>query len=110
MYNIIDGKSQLLDDFNHNVIAKKIAQRMKQRRLLLNLTQVSLSKKSGVSLGSLKRFENKYKISLEHLLQIALVLDGLGEFNNLFPENNYKSIDEIIRNKKMKKRKRARNV
>ena len=26
MDNIIDGKSQLLDDFNHNVIAKKIAQ------------------------------------------------------------------------------------
>ena len=83
---------------------------MKLRRLLQNLTQVSLSQRSGVSLGSLKRFENKYKISLEHLLQIALALDGMEEFNNLFPVNNFNSIDEIIKRKNIKKRKRASGV
>ncbi len=87
-----------------------VAERMKRSRLLLNLTQSSLSKMSGVSLGSLKRFENKYKISLEHLLQLALALDALDGFHHLFPEDDYQSIDEIINKKKLEERKRGRNA
>ena len=107
---MLDDKLIILDDFNPAAIMKKIAERMKQRRLVLNYTQVLLSKKSGVSLGSLKRFENNYKISLEHLLQLALVLNALDEFHNLFPLSNYNSIDDIIDIKSKKKRKRASNV
>lgn len=107
---MLDINDMVLDDFSPQVIIKKIAQRMKLRRLFLNYTQVSLSEKAGVSLGSLKRFENTYKISLEHLLQLALVLDALEEFHDLFPENKYNSIDDIINIKKKKERKRASNV
>ena len=82
---------------------------MKNRRLVLNLTQENLSNMSGVSLGSLKRFENKNKISLDHLLQLAVSLDMLDGFHNLFPESDYQSIDEIIKSKKIKVRKRASN-
>ncbi len=106
---MLDDNSIILDDFNPRAISKKIAGKMKRRRLALNLTQENLSKMSGVSLGSLKRFENQYKISLEHLLQLALALDALEGFNNLFSENNYQSIDELIERKKIKERKRARN-
>jgi len=108
--NILANKDIVLDDFNHQVIARKIAERMKRRRLQLNITQLSLSKMSGVSLGSLKRFENKYKISLEHLLKLALALDALDGFHHLFPENDYQSIDDIISRKKLKERKRGRNA
>ena len=107
---MLDLNDVILDDFNPVAIIKKIAERMKQRRLVLNYTQALLSKKSGVSLGSLKRFENNYKISLEHLLQLALVLDALDEFHNLFTLSNYNSIDDIIEIKSKKKRKRASNV
>lgn len=106
---MLNDKDFILDDFDPRAISKKIAGRMKRCRLGLNLTQESLSKMSGVSLGSLKRFENQYKISLEHLLQIALALEALEGFNNLFPENDYRSIDEMIKRKKIKDRKRARN-
>ena len=99
-----------LDAFNPNAIAKNLAERMKERRLSMNLTQEALAKKSGVSYGSIKRFETQYKISLENLLNIALALDALEEFNNLFPERKYTSIDEMLSQKKQKKRKRARNV
>lgn len=106
---MLDEQHIILDDFNPWAISKKIAGRMKRKRLVLNITQESLSKKSGVSLGSLKRFENQYKISLEHLLQIALALEALDDFHNLFPENDYQSIDEMIKMKKTKDRKRARD-
>lgn len=99
-----------LDDFNPHAIARKIAERMRRKRLTLNISQNSLSKKSGVSLGSLKRFENKYEISLKHLLQLALALDTMNEFNKLFPDYNYQSIDELLNMKKSKERERGRDV
>ena len=107
---LLGHKVLILDNFSPEAIAEKIAVRMKQRRLLQNMTQKSLAKKAGVSLGSLKRFENIFKISLDNLLKLALVLDSLDDFNNLLSEKKYSSIDEIIKNKKMKKRKRASNV
>ena len=59
MDKILEDNNIVLDDFNPRAISKKIAERMKHRRLVLNLTQEKLSGMSGVSLGSLKRFENQ---------------------------------------------------
>ena len=109
MDNILDNKDIVLDDFSPPAVAASIAVRMREMRLSQNLTQKSLATMSGVSLGSIKRFENKHKISLEHLLQLALTLDALEGFNDLFPENDYQSIDELLSRKKKKARKRARN-
>ncbi len=110
MDNILDDKNIILDDFNPQAIAAKLARKMRKLRLSQNLSQKTLSKRSGVSYGSLKRFENNYKISLENLLQLALALDALDTFHNLFPEKEFNSIDEIISKKKIKERKRARNA
>ncbi len=74
------------------------------------MSQKSLSEKSGVSLGSIKRFENSGEIFLKHILKLALVLDALDEFHNLFPEKEYNSIDDIIKSRKQKERKRGRDV
>jgi len=100
----------IIDDFNPVSIAKKLAQRLRKRRLSLNMSQKSLSEKSGVSWGSIKRFENSGEISLKHLLKLALALDALDEFHNLFPEKEYNSIDDILKSRKQKERKRGRNV
>ena len=107
---ILTERDFVLDDFNPQSIAQKLAGRMKCKRLTLNLSQLALSRISGVSLGSLKRFEHQHKISLAHLLQLALALDALDGFHSLFPENEYNSIDEIISKKKVKQRKRGRNA
>ena len=100
----------LLDDFNPHAIARKIAKRMRKKRLSLNISQQALSIKSGVSLGSLKRFENSYEISLKHLLQLALALDSLADFQKVFSENDYQSIDDILIMNKTKERERGRNT
>ena len=60
--------------------------KFKQRRKALGYTQPELASRSGVSLGSLKRFERFGQILLESLLKLALVLECLGEFSSLCGE------------------------
>lgn len=56
----------------------------------------ALADKSGVSYGSIKRFESIGEISLTSLLKIAIVLDCTDEFEQLFTETEIRSIQEII--------------
>jgi len=101
--------NDIIDYNNPESIAKKLAVKLKRIRLSKQLTQEILAKRSGVSLGSLKRFETTHEISLKHLLQLALALDILDDFHQIFPENNYNSIDDIVNQKKSAERKRGRN-
>ena len=100
----------LPDDLHPAGVARKLAERVKRRRLFYNLTQQTVAERSAVSLGSIKRFEQKGQISLSNLLKIALVLDAMDEFKDLFPLQKYRSIDDIIKMRKHKERKRGRNV
>lgn len=65
-------------------IRQEIAARTKECRLALNISQKELAERSGVSLGSIKRFESSGLISLASLLELALVLDHLDNFSALF--------------------------
>jgi transcriptional regulator with XRE-family HTH domain len=78
---------------------EKIARRVRAKRLSLDLSQQTLSKKSGVSYGVLKKFERTGQISLESLLKLALTLESMNEFNSLFAPDNPESalsLDELI--------------
>ena len=88
-------------------LAREISKRAKQKRIQRNVTQQELAERSGVSFGSVKRFEQKGKISLKHLLQIAMVLRSADEFDLLFKEQPYQSIDDVIREKSKTERFRA---
>lgn len=80
-------------------MANEIAKKAQDKRLKLNLSQQTLSKKSGVSYGTLKKFEQKGQISLESLLKIALALDEMDQFEHLFTKSNDKlpaSLDELL--------------
>ncbi len=80
-------------------IAKEIAKKAQDKRLKLNLGQRTLSEKSGVSYGTLKKFEQKGQISLESLLKIALALDELDTFEHLFAKSDDElpaSLDELL--------------
>ncbi|MBI5447598.1 MAG: helix-turn-helix transcriptional regulator [Gammaproteobacteria bacterium] len=89
-------------------VAKEMAKAAKNKRLSFNMTQESLSERSGVSLGTLKKFEYTGKISLESLLKIATILKSLDDFSGVFkptPPESYSSLDELL---KQKVRKRGR--
>lgn len=86
----------------------QIAEKAKAKRLSLNLSQQNLSVRSGVSLGSIKRFERTGQISLESLLKLALVLKSLESFNSLFAEEPLQSLPSIDAILKQIPRKRGR--
>ena len=73
-----------------------IVKNVRARRKEAHLTQEQLSRKSGVSLGSVKRFERTGEISLASLIRISVVLDCQEDFLQLFAKKQYRSIQEII--------------
>lgn len=74
------------------IIAKNERAQRKARKLFME----KFAEISGVSLGSLKRFENTGEISLVSLLKLAIVLDCAEEFEQLFVKEHIMSIQEII--------------
>ena len=77
-------------------VNKQIAKRMRERRKEKHLSQEQFSKRSNVSLGSLKRFEQTGEISLSSLVKIAFALGCEDDFDNLFARKGYSSIQEVI--------------
>jgi transcriptional regulator with XRE-family HTH domain len=61
-----------------------LMKRVKERRKELGITQKELSQRSGVSYGSIRRFELQGDISLHALLRVGSVLMCLDDFNTLF--------------------------
>lgn len=79
-----------------NDIAKELVEKIKQHRKKLKISQAQLATKSGVSLGSIKRFESKYEISLNSFIKILIALSLEQDLENLFTQKDYNSIDEVI--------------
>lgn len=86
-------------------VMQEIAKRAKLKRLEQNLTQEGLALRSGVSLGSIKRFERSGEISLKSLIDIALTLGCLEDFSALFADNAPRG--SLFEMKEEKKRKRG---
>jgi len=64
------------------------------------MTQTELAERSGVSLGSLKRFESTGKISLESLLKLLNILGSLHEFENILKiGEDLKSVEKLFSDK-----------
>ena len=85
-----------------------IAGRFKARRLDLNLTQRELAARSGVTWSSLKRFEREGLIALDSLLNLALVLDCLDDFDKLALESQSipaaQSLDALLATPALRRR------
>jgi len=64
-------------------VSQALAERYRTLRKQLKMSQEEMAERSGVSLGSLKRFENTGKISLDSLLKLMHLLGRLNEFDSL---------------------------
>ena len=89
--------SQFLNQKTPNEIAKNLAGKIKEQRKKLKISQEILAQKSGVSLGSIKRFETKYEISIQSFIKIAIALDLNNDIEALFTSKTYASINEVIK-------------
>ena len=74
----------------------KLAQRVRNIRKRRSISQEKLASMSGVSYGSVKRFESTGQISLLSLTKIAMALDIADELRNIFSQVSYRDIKEVI--------------
>ena len=79
---------------------QKLADRVRNIRRRRSISQQKLANISGVSYGSIKRFEQTGQISLLSLTRIAMALDIASELRNLFTEVPYQDIQEVINENK----------
>lgn len=82
-----------------------LAEHVRRRRIDSGLTQQGLAARSGVSLPTLRKFEQKGLISLESFLKLAMVLGLLENIVNATTPatTQFTSIDEVINADKHKK-------
>ena len=76
---------------------QKLASLLRNIRKRRAISQQRLADMSGVSYGSIKRFEATGQISLLSLTKIAMALDLAEELRGLFTRVPYKNIEEVIR-------------
>ena len=69
---------------------------MIQIRKRRKISQKELAARSGVSLGSLKRFEQSGEISLQSFTKLAIALEVEDELESVFSEVPFSSIEEVI--------------
>ncbi len=72
-----------------------LVERFRMRRKELGITQRELSVRSGVSFGSIRRFEEKGDISLSSLIKIGHAIDSLQDFNELFKNKKISDLKDF---------------
>lgn len=75
--------------------SRELADKLKQLRLHRDWKQSTLAERSGVSLGSLRRFERTGKVSLQNLLKLAFTLNRLDDFDDVLRPPPARSIAEL---------------
>lgn len=70
---------------------KNLALRVRKIRKRRKISQQKLADLSGVSYGSIKRFETSGQISLLALTKIAMALDMADELRNIFSQVPYRN-------------------
>lgn len=78
-------------------VSKALSERHRALRKHLKMSQEEMAERSGVSLGTLKRFENTGKISLDSLLKLMHLLGRLDEFDKLLlPKENLEDVKKLF--------------
>jgi hypothetical protein len=76
-------------------ISVQLGARAKALRLLAGWKRTTLAARAGVTVASLKRFEQTGKSSLALVLRVALSLGRLEEFSDLLKAPPARSLDEL---------------
>lgn len=87
--------SDFVDYLTVENVIENLVNRVIARRKELKISQKDLAFKSGVSYGSIRRFETTGEISLKSLIQIAKVLNSLEDFNKLFIHTQITNLKDI---------------
>ncbi len=76
-------------------VSRELAGRLRELRLSRGWRQTTLAERSGVSLGSLRRFEASGRVSLQNLLKLVFALGRLDDFDVLLKAPPASSMAEL---------------
>lgn len=85
-------------------LIKVVAGNVRAMRLRRNISQKDFASKVGIALPTYRPFESTGEISLSRLIEIAKFFDLAGDFKNLFTKRKYSSIEEVISERKPRRR------
>jgi transcriptional regulator with XRE-family HTH domain len=81
-------------------VMQELVLKIQQLRKKNSVSQLELSKRAGVSYGSIKRFETTGQISLESLLKLAYFFNRLEDFTTVFQlDSDLENIAKLFSNK-----------
>lgn len=87
--------SEFVPVLTEQSVVANLVKRVKQRRKESGITQKELALRTGVSLGSIRRFESSGDISLAALVKIAHAIDCLQDFDALFATAKITSLKDF---------------
>lgn len=73
-----------------------LGQRARALRVLRELRQSEVAQRAGLAIGTLVRFEQTGRASIENVLRIATVLGADEAFEKLFEPPHYRTLDEAL--------------
>lgn len=85
-------------------LAQLVAERARTRRLKLGRRQADLAATAGLALSTIQRFESGRDVGFEALIKIALALGAESGVAALFPEPDMRSLDDLLRGQRQRKR------
>ena len=78
-------------------VMQELADKTAVLRKQQGYSQAELARRSGVSLGSLRRFEQTGQIALEKLLMVLHILDRLTDFDEVLqPQEDMKEVEKLF--------------
>jgi transcriptional regulator with XRE-family HTH domain len=88
-------------------IAKSLAERARKLRLVENISQQEFAERSGLSHGSIRRFERGETVSLDNFLRIVATLGRAHELDGFLSFEPTLSIRQMAELEQATQRKRA---
>ena len=85
-------------------IMKVVTRNVRVMRLERNISQKDFASRVGITLPTYRRFESTGEISLGRLIEIAKFFDLAEDIKNLFTKREYSSIEEVISERRPRKR------
>ena len=85
-------------------LIKVVAGNIRAMRLRRHIRQKDFASKVGIALPTYRRFEPTGEILLSRLIEITKFFDVARDLKNLFMKRGYSSIEEVISERKPRKR------
>ena len=105
---------KITNGMTNQIILKEIGTRLQNYRLDMNMKQSELSKKSGVSVATIRRLESGEDVGLSKVVSILLAMGLSSNLDFIIPEEIVNPIDVSslghTRKRAMKKDKKEDNI